>query len=241
MKKLFCKLYRDDANSFYNLIKKKLVNNEKTFIVTANTETFMISKEDKDLCELLDYRNTIIVPDGIAIVKAGKKLGYIVKERITGIDIAYKLLEYANELKKSVYLFGAEEKVILQLKEVVKQKYPNIDLVGVSNGYVRDKDKVFDNIASLKPDIVMVAIGIPKQEKLIYKHIEEFDKGIFIGVGGSFDVMSGIKKRCPKLLINLNLEWLYRIVREPKRIKRFLKNNIGFIKEVNRNMRDNND
>ena len=241
MKKLFCKLYRDDANSFYDLIKKKLVNNEKTFIVTANTETFMISKEDKDLCELLDYKNTIIVPDGIAIVKAGKKLGYIVKERITGIDIAYKLLEYANELKKSVYLFGAEEKVILQLKEGVEQKYPNIDLVGVSNGYVRDKDKVFDNIASLKPDIVMVAIGIPKQEKLIYKHIEKFDKGIFIGVGGSFDVMSGIKKRCPKLLIKLNLEWLYRIVREPKRIKRFLKNNIGFIKEVNRNMRDNND
>jgi len=232
MKEIFYKLYNSDANSFYALIKKRLKENKKTFIVTANTETFMISNEDNELRKLLNYKDTIIVPDGIAIVKAGKKMNYHIKERITGIDIAYKLLQYANELNKKVFLFGAEEKVIVKLKEVVKRDYPNIDLVGTSNGYVEDKDKVFDNIVKLKPDIVMVAMGIPKQEKLIYKHIDKFDKGIFIGVGGSFDVMSGIKKRCPKLLIKLNLEWLYRILKEPKRIKRFTKNNIEFVKEI---------
>ena len=206
MKEIFYKLYNSDANSFYALIEKSLKENKKTFIVTANTETFMISNVDNELRELLNYKYTIIVPDGIAIVKAGKKMNYHIKERITGIDIAYKLLQYANELNKKVFLFGAEEKVIVKLKEVVKRDYPNIDLVGISNGYVEDKDKVFDNIVKLKPDIVMVAMGIPKQEKLIYKHIDKFDKGLFIGVGGSFDVMSGIKKRCPKLLIKLNLE-----------------------------------
>ena len=232
MKEIFYKLYNSDANSFYALIEKSLKENKKTFIVTANTETFMISNVDNELRELLNYKYTIIVPDGIAIVKAGKKMNYHIKERITGIDIAYKLLQYANELNKKVFLFGAEEKVIVKLKEVVKRDYPNIDLVGISNGYVEDKDKVFDNIVKLKPDIVMVAMGIPKQEKLIYKHIDKFDKGLFIGVGGSFDVMSGIKKRCPKLLIKLNLEWLYRILKEPKRIKRFTKNNIEFVKEI---------
>ena len=232
MKEIFYKLYNSDANSFYALIEKSLKENKKTFIVTANTETFMISNVDNELRELLNYKYTIIVPDGIAIVKAGKKMNYHIKERITGIDIAYKLLQYANELNKKVFLFGAEEKVIVNLKEVVKRDYPNIDLVGISNGYVEDKDKVFDNIVKLKPDIVMVAMGIPKQEKLIYKHIDKFDKGLFIGVGGSFDVMSGIKKRCPKLLIKLNLEWLYRILKEPKRIKRFTKNNIEFVKEI---------
>ena len=232
MKEIFYKLYNSDADSFYALIKKRLKDNKKTFIVTANTETFMISNEDSELRELLNYKDTIIVPDGIAIVKAGKQMNYYIKERITGIDIANKLLKYADELSKKVFLFGAEEKVIVKLKEVIKEEYPNIDLVGVSNGYVKNKDKIFDNIAKLKPDIVMVAMGIPKQEKLIYKHIEKFDKGIFVGVGGSFDVMSGLKKRCPQLLINLNLEWLYRIIKEPKRIKRFVKNNIEFIREV---------
>lgn len=232
MKEIFYRLYNSDANSFYALIKKCLKDNKKKFIVTANTETFMISNEDKELYELLNYKDTIIVPDGIAIVKAGKKINYNIKERITGIDIAYKLLELANELNKKVFLFGAEEKVILKLNEVIKKEYPNIDLVGSSNGYVMDKDKVFDVILKLKPDIVMVAMGIPRQEKLIYKHIDKFDKGIFIGVGGSFDVMSGVKKRSPQLLIKLNLEWLYRILKEPKRMKRFIKNNVGFIKEI---------
>lgn len=232
MKELFYKLYHEDANSFYNMIRDNLKNNKKSFIVTANTETFMISKDDKELQELLNCEESIIVPDGIAIVKAGKKMNYNIEERITGIDIANKLLQFANELNKKVFLFGAEEKVIVKLKEVVEKEYPNIDLVGISNGYVEDKDKVFNKIAKLEPDIVMVAMGIPKQEKLIYKHINKFDKGIFIGVGGSFDVMSGIKRRCPQILINLNLEWLYRIVKEPKRIKRFLKNNIEFLREI---------
>ena len=78
----------------------------------------------------------------------------------------------------------------------------------------------------------MVALGIPNQEKLIYKHLSKFKSGIFIGVGGSFDVISGSKKRAPKLFIKLNLEWLYRIVTEPKRLKRFYNNNIKFMLKV---------
>ena len=83
-------------------------------------------------------------------------------------------------------------------------------------------------------DIVLVALGMPIQEKLIYKHLNEFDKGIFVGVGGSFDVLSGTKKRAPEFFIQHNLEWLYRITKEPSRLKRFYNNNIKFLFNVNK-------
>lgn len=108
------------------------------------------------------------------------------------------------------------------MKEVLKKNYPNLKLVGAANGYEKDKDNVFEKMARTKPDIVLVALGIPLQEKLIYKHLAKFYKGIFVGVGGSFDVISGHKKRAPKIFIKLNLEWLYRILKEPKRLKDFM-------------------
>ena len=121
------------------------------------------------------------------------------------------------------------------MKKVIEEKYSGIKLVGATNGYIEDKDKEFENIKKAKPDVVMVALGIPHQEKLIYKHLNEFDKGIFIGVGGSFDVLSGTKKRAPKLFIKTNTEWLYRILCEPKRLKRFWNNNVKFMFKVRRN------
>ena len=232
MKEIFDKLYCSDSDSFYKNLKNALEKNKKKFVVTANPETFMLGKADDEMSKLLLDLNTIIVPDGIGVVKVARKIGYKVTERITGIDIAEKLLEYGNDLHKSIYLFGAKEEVIKSMNKVLKEKYPNLVLVGSSNGYVTDKDKVFEKIAKLEPDIVLVALGIPMQEKLIYKHLDKFKKGIFIGVGGSFDVMSGLKKRAPKIFIKLNLEWLYRVLSEPKRIKRFYNNNIKFLFEA---------
>lgn len=232
MKELFDKLYNKEESSFYNILSKNLKNNKKMFIVTANPETFMISEKDEDMKDLLLDKNTILVPDGIGIVKAARMINYDVKERITGIDIANKLLELGNIQKKSIYLFGSKQEVIDSMKNVIKEKYPNLVLVGATNGYEKDKDKVFEKIVKQKPDIVLVALGIPAQEKLIYKHLDKFDKGIFVGVGGSFDVISGHKKRAPKIFIKLNLEWLYRILKEPKRLKRFYDSNIKFLFKV---------
>ena len=232
MKELFDKLYNKEESSFYNILSKNLKNNKKMFIVTANPETFMISEKDEEMKKLLLDKDTILVPDGIGIVKAARMINYDVKERITGIDIANKLLELGNIQKKSIYLFGSKQEVIDSMKNVIKEKYPNLVLVGATNGYEKDKDKVFEKIAKQKPDIVLVALGIPAQEKLIYKHLDKFDKGIFVGVGGSFDVISGHKKRAPKIFIKLNLEWLYRILKEPKRLKRFYDSNIKFLFKV---------
>ena len=229
MRKLFDKLYKKSAQSFYEILSENLKNNRKTFVVTANPETFMISEKNEDVRKMLLDKETVMVPDGIGVLKAGKKIGYNIEERITGIDIANELLKFGNEQKKSIYLFGSKQEVIDSMKNVIKAQYPNLKLVGTSNGYVTDKDKVFDEIVKLEPDIVLVALGIPLQEMLIYKHLNRFKKGIFVGVGGSFDVMSGMKKRAPKIFIKLNLEWLYRIMKGPKRLKRFYDSNIKFL------------
>ena len=223
------KLYKKSAQSFYEILSDNLKNNKKTFVVTANPETFMISEKNEDVRKMLLDKETVMVPDGIGVLKAGKKIGYNIEERITGIDIANELLKFGNEQKKSIYLFGSKQEVIDSMKIVIKEQYPNLKLVGTSNGYVTDKDKVFDEIVKLEPDIVLVALGIPLQEMLIYKHLNRFKKGIFVGVGGSFDVMSGMKKRAPKIFIKLNLEWLYRIMKEPKRFKRFYDSNVKFL------------
>lgn len=232
MKELFDKLYSESEESFYKILNKNLKSNKKMFIVTANPETFMMSENDEEMRQLLLDKDTILVPDGIGIVKAARMINYNVTERIAGIDIANKLLELGNKEKKSIYLFGSKQEVIDSMKEVLKEKYPNLVLAGTANGYEKDKDKVFDKIAKTKPDIVLVALGIPLQEKLIYKHLNKFTKGIFVGVGGSFDVISGHKKRAPKIFIKLNLEWLYRILKEPKRLKRFYDSNVKFLFKI---------
>ena len=238
---IYTNLYINNKKECYNLIENKLKNKEKEFIITANPETYMLSRKDSEISDMIYNKNNLVVPDGISIVKTSNILGYNIKERITGVDLAEYLFELANENKYKVYLFGASEDVMDKLTNVISTKYPNINLVGGTNGYIKDKDGVMNYIKTTNPDIVMLALGIPLQEKLIHKHINDFKKGIFIGVGGSFDVISGTKKRAPKIFIKLNLEWLYRIVSEPKRITRFIKHNIKYLivilkEKINRNV-----
>jgi len=216
LKEHLSRIYRKSKKDYYELLNGWLEREERKFIVTVNPESLMMAKNDIELNTLLSDENTSLVPDGIAVVKACRMGGLETEERITGVEIAEYLLCELDRQKRSLYLFGARPEVIEKLKEVIKEKYPNIALVGCSDGYVSDKDKVFEEIASLKPDVCLVALGIPVQEKLIYKHLDKFEKGIFVGVGGSFDVISGTKKRAPEFFIKCNLEWLYRIAKEPK-------------------------
>lgn len=232
MKQYLKRIYSKSQNEYYKELKRKLTKEEKQFIITVNPESLMNASKDKELDTMLLDKEVSLVPDGIAVVKACQMLKLPVEQRITGVDIAEYLLEEGHKQKKSIYLFGSKQEVLDAMENVIKEKYPNLKIAGMTNGYVEDKDAVFKKIKKAKPDICLVALGIPAQEKLIYKHLDEFDKGIFVGVGGSLDVLSGTKKRAPKLFIKLNLEWLYRIAKEPKRLKRFWDNNVKFIFEV---------
>ena len=234
MIEFFRKLYKNKEKEFFDEMKDNLHKDKKMFIVTANPEAFMYGEKDDFVKELLLSEKTTVVADGIGIVKAAKMLNIEVPERIPGIDIAQQLLEIGNNLKKRIFLFGAKQEVLDALQMRILKEYPDLDIVGTCNGYVKNKDEVFEKMAEKEPDIVLVALGMPIQEKLIFRHLDEFNKGIFVGVGGSFDVLSGSKKRAPEFFIKHNLEWLYRITKEPSRIKRFYENNIKFLFRIKR-------
>lgn len=229
MKRFFHKLYKGTADEFYKILKSNLDCGNRMFIVTANPEAFTYGESDATVEEFLLDEKTTVVADGIGIVKGAQMLGISVAERIPGVEIAERLMEFGTELNKSIFLLGSKQEVIDAMCRVITEKYPNLKIAGAVNGYVDDKDAVMEQAKALEPDIVLVALGIPAQEKLIYKHLKDFKKGIFVGVGGSLDVLSGMKARAPKFFIDNKLEWLYRILKEPKRIKRFYNNNVKFI------------
>lgn len=230
----FNKIYRGSFADFQKELSEKLDREEKAFVITANPETLMIGQRDETYDAILRSADTTIVPDGIGVVKGANMLGIPLKGRITGVETVQGLFSLLNEKNRSLYLFGAKKEVLELLKTKLAAEYPGIRLAGSCDGYAPDKDAVFDEITQLQPDVVLVAMGIPMQEKLISKHYHRFHKGIFIGVGGSFDVLSGTKKRAPAIFCKLNLEWLYRIACEPSRFKRFYDSNVKFIFHVRR-------
>ncbi|MBQ3559390.1 MAG: WecB/TagA/CpsF family glycosyltransferase [Agathobacter sp.] len=232
MKKYFDKLYKKGFEAFIYDLSECVRTDKKTFVITANPETLMIGAENPVFDAILKSEDSTIVPDGIGVVKAAQMIGMPVAGRIPGVEIVQELFGILNDANKSIYLLGAKREVVEKLVEKLHTDYPNLRVLGYEDGYVQNKDAVFEEIARLKPDAVLVALGIPTQETLIHKHYDKFDKGIFIGVGGSFDVLSGTKNRAPKIFIKLNLEWLYRIMKEPKRFKRFYDSNVKFIGKI---------
>lgn len=232
MREYFAKTYQHGLHEYVTGLKKSLQNNEKRFIVTANPETFMIGIKNNKFKKILENPKTEIVPDGIGVVKAARLLGYPIEGRVTGVELSQKLLDMGDELGKSIYLFGAKRDVLELLVRKINSTYHHINIVGWKDGYVDNKEEVFDEIADKNPDIILVALGIPQQEILIDQNYHRLKKGIMIGVGGSFDVLSGMKKRAPDFFVKCNLEWMYRILKEPKRIRRFLVSNVKFIFEI---------
>lgn len=232
MKVYFDKIYKGTYKEFVQKLSESLDKEKKEFIVTANPETFMIGESDPAFDLILRAAYTTIVPDGIGVVKAANMLGIPLKDRITGVELCEALFSLLDDKKKKLYLFGAKKEVVQALVKKIERTYPHIEISGYTDGYVQERERVMEEIIEREPDVALVALGIPYQEILIDQYYDRFPKGIFIGVGGSFDVLSGTKKRAPRLFIKCNMEWLYRIMSEPKRIGRFYRSNIRFIKKV---------
>lgn len=232
LRQYFEKLYTGSQEAFSGLAKAAMDQEKKLFIVTANPETMMIGESNAQLDRVLCRAGTTIVPDGIGVVKAAQRLGLNPHGRVTGVELAWELICHAGETGKRIYLYGAKEEVLQALLARIRREAPGALIAGARNGYSGDDGAVFQDILAQKPDLVLVALGIPRQELLIDRWLERFDKGVFMGVGGAFDVLSGVKKRAPKLFLQLNLEWLYRIVCEPKRFGRFFRSNLRFLGKV---------
>ncbi|MTV82353.1 WecB/TagA/CpsF family glycosyltransferase [Secundilactobacillus folii] len=206
--------------AFLTAIESRITARHNTFIVTANPEIVMYAREHPDYQNILagaDY----ITPDGIGILKGAAIIGTPMSERITGYDTMLSLLSWGNRNDKSVYLVGAKPDVISDVARVVATQYPHLKVVGTHDGYFQDFNPIAADIEVQQPDMVFLAVGFPKQEQLIAQYRHQND-GLWMGVGGSFDVLSGHTKRAPKFFQNHHLEWFYRLITEPSRIGRMM-------------------
>ncbi|MGP4060937.1 WecB/TagA/CpsF family glycosyltransferase [Halobacillus litoralis] len=216
----------DVSNFTYDQLKENIITdideNRKSFIVAINPEKILQAQRDESLLYLLNQA-TYQIPDGVGILIASRLNGGTIRERVTGIDMLLALCEQASLHDKSVFLYGAKPGVADEAKDRLREMYPELRIAGVLDGYVKDYEYIKETINEAKPDIIFVALGSPRQEHWIVDHMDELDVKVFQGVGGSFDVLSGKVKRAPGAFQKVGLEWLYRLIKEPWRIKRQIK------------------
>lgn len=200
----------------------KFLNTEDNhLLITPNPEIVMRAQEDNELMEIL-HKADLVIPDGVGIVIVSKMLKRRVKERVTGFDLIENLFNVIKDTDKTVYMFGADPGVAEKAKLNIEKKFKNLKVVGTHDGYFDEveEEKIIKEIQSLRPDVLLVGLGCPKQEKWIYKNKHQLPVNISAAVGGIFDVMAGNLKRAPRIFQVLGLEWLHRLFLEPKRIVR---------------------
>lgn len=196
---------------------------EPKVVFTPNSEILAMAHDDGDLKKALREAD-MLVPDGFGVVLASYILGTPLPERVAGFDLMQNLLSKADKMNFKVFLFGAAPGIAEQTKINIKNRYPGVDIVGVENGYgyKENEDEIIEKINSVRPDILFVALGAPRQEKWIHSNRSRINAKVCIGVGGSFDVLAGKKKRAPGFMQKYGFEWLYRLVKEPSRYDRVL-------------------
>ena len=201
---------------------KEINNYEKIHIVSGNPEVLFQGLNDKALFDNFTSNEAIIIPDGVGTVIASKMVKEPVKEKIAGIEVMEGIINYCVKNEKGIYFIGASQEVLDQCVKNLKEKFPSIKIVGYHNGFF-DLDNcknIIDDVKNKEPYTLFVAMGAPRQERFIIKYMEQLPCKIFMGVGGSFDVIAGKVNRAPKWMINVGLEWFYRVSKEPWRIKR---------------------
>lgn len=192
-------------------------------IATANAEMVMQSQQDSELATILKVAD-LVVPDGAGVVWAARHQGQAVPERVAGFDLTQRLLALSAIKGYRLFFLGSSPEVIHKAKAKAEEMYEGIKIVGSQHGFFikADEPNIIQQIRQKKPDILFVALGVPKQEKWLYHHLMELQVPVSIGVGGTFDVMAGVMKRAPLWMQKLNLEWSYRLIKQPQRIGRMM-------------------
>lgn len=201
---------------------EKAFNYDKVHIVSGNPEVLFTALNNKELLYNFKSERALIIPDGVGIQISGKILNTEVKEKIAGIELMKDIIKKCVEDGKGIYLLGASQENLNACVANLLTMYPNLNLLGYKNGFfdIDNPKDVLDDIKNAKPEVLFVAMGCPRQEKFIVKYMDELPVRIFMGVGGSFDVIGEKVKRAPRWMINIGMEWAYRVVKEPRRIKR---------------------
>lgn len=192
------------------------------YACTPNPEIVMAAKGDAALRAALSGAE-LVLADGVGITKAAAMLGMPLKSRVPGIDFASNVISRLAQRGGSVYLLGAKPLVAEAAAEKLTQTYPGIVIAGTNDGYFTDDAPVIEKINAASPDFLMVCLGSPKQELWMSANAGRLSCGLMAGLGGSLDVLAGNVQRAPETWRRLGLEWLYRVIKQPKRLGRVMK------------------
>lgn len=204
-------------------IAEDLLDKEGTSVIfTPNPEIIMMAQDDAQMRGILNCAD-LCTADGIGVVYGSKILGDPVPQRVAGFDLACALLEKISKTGDGVFLFGAKPGVAELAKENLEKKYPGIIVSGIHNGYFKpdEEEQIVKEINASGAKLLLVCLGAPKQEKWIAQHRDKLSVRLCMGVGGTLDVLAGTARRAPEIFIKLNMEWIYRLLKNPSRIGRF--------------------
>lgn len=204
-------------------VEDLIAEKNSSIVATANAEMLLNATHDAELKKILNAAS-LVVPDGAGTVWAARHLGKQMPERVAGFDLVQELMKIAPARGIKFFLFGAAPGIADKAKLKAETLYPGIKIVGTRNGYFKpaDETEIISQIKNSQPDILLAALGVPKQEKWLFKYRDELKIPVSIGVGGTFDVMAGVVKRAPLWMQKARLEWLFRAMLQPSRAGRLI-------------------
>lgn len=228
-----------DLQEAVDQVKQLVDHSQSGQVITLNPEIAYAARRQTELQELINS-SSLVTPDGIGMVWAARQLGYPTRGRVTGIDLLYGICAEAAGRGWSIYLLGAAPGVASAAAEKLCLQFPGLKVSGIQHGYFHqeEEDSIVRQIKEASPQVLFVALGAPRQEIWIHRYKDVLNIPVSIGVGGSFDVAAGKKKRAPELFIKLNLEWLYRLLMEPQRLKRQLVIPLFMLEIIKQKIRD---
>ena len=194
------------------------------WVSTVNPEIVLAAQTDAQLRTTIQSAD-FVLPDGIALLWAGRTLGAPITERITGIDLGEKLIESAAENGYGVYFLGGAPDVAEKASRRFKERYPTLRVSGTQHGYFTSGEEVqvVERVRQASPDILFVGMGYPLQERFLSQNVSALRIPLSLTVGGAMDVWSGNLRRAPDVFIRLGMEWIFRLLQQPRRIRRQLK------------------
>lgn len=192
------------------------------YVVTPNPEIVEVCREDPAVMDIVN-RADLVLADGIGVIKGAAMLGTPLKGKVPGIEFAAGLLGKLAKEGRSVYLLGAKPGVAELAGKRLSGQYPGLKIAGTHDGYFQEDAPVVEDIRASGADVVLVCLGAPKQEKWMAKNGADTGAHLLCGLGGSLDVFAGVVERAPKFWCDHGLEWLYRLLKEPRRAGRMMK------------------
>lgn len=199
-----------------------ILEKQRGYCVTPNAEIVYEAVQDPEFRELLNGA-ALVLPDGAGVILGAKILGTPLKEKVAGIEFGEAVCKLLSENGGKVYLLGGKPGIAEQAGRNLVKKYPGLNVCGTADGYFKEEGPVIEKINAAEPDVLFVCLGAPKQEKFMKNHFDELNATLMLGLGGSLDGYAGVAQRAPQWMIDLSLEWLYRLVKDPKRIGRMMR------------------